>query len=360
MAEKESEGKIYFPFSSYDFFGYLIPGGIFFLTVFIFDYWAYDSMTFKHNPIWTLVRLFKPINENNHLNTFDSIAFILASLLVIYVIGHIIAALSSFFIDRMLIKKGHFYPIKSILIGQSRNDEGEKSIKGLFVLFNFSLGLLYGLSSVYLAIAYSVYKPITLYWHIILGAIFFLLIYSFVFMFSYSLTLKFTPKFYIIYNWLLNRLKSVIGNDDELSKKTLKRYKKFLKYELKIKPRNISSDPYWFSYSYIMRKSPSSNKLLINWLHLYSFARNLSTGFYLSFLYCTLSIGFNSHFVQTNSFGEIYKFKVLVGILIPLTYWILSILFLLRFYYLYRSYYSKYVIRACVFLYDQSKGNSEL
>tara|TARA_R110000850_G_scaffold32285_7_gene88884 strand:- start:8037 stop:9113 length:1077 start_codon:yes stop_codon:yes gene_type:complete len=357
MAEREVESKSMFPFNGYDIFGYIIPGGVFFLTVFIFDFWAKDSMNFEHNPMITLIGLFKPINQGSPLNTFDSIVFILSAILVIYVIGHIVAAISSFFIDRILIKKGHHYPIKSILLKVRKNTDGSKSIKGNFVVFNLVLLVLHISSCIYLAIAYSVYTHDYIYWHLFLLITIIIGLLSLVAMFSYSFILPFLKPFYFIYDFSLSRLREVIGTDGGISREVKKKYKRFLREELKLKRSNLTTDVYWLSYIYISRKSPLAVKALTNWMHLYSFSRNLATSFYIAFIYCVSSIGLNSHMLNGVSYNEVSKYKIFIGLVLPLTYWVLSILFLLRFYYLYHGYYSKFIIRTCAFLYEQSKKN---
>jgi len=356
MSERENEQKSQFPFNGYDIFGYIIPGGMFFLAIYIFDYWAKTSMNFKHNPVLTLVGLFRPMHNNSQLNTFDSIAFVLAVILVIYVIGHIIAALSSFFIDRLLIKKGHHYPIKSILLKEPKNSEGAQSIKGIFILFNVSLGLFHLLSCTYLAFSYSVHAQNNIIWHIVLLVALLSVFISFLFMFSYNYLLNPLKPFTWIYNFFSKRLREIVGSEGGISKEVRKNYKKFLQSELKFKKDNLTTDIYWLSFIYISRKSPSAVKLLSNWMHLYSFSRNLASGFYVAFIYCTLSVSINSHLISDTNYQNVYKFKIMVGSFIPVAYWLISILFLLRFYYLYHGYYSKFIIRTCAFLYQQSKG----
>lgn len=358
MSEKETENKSIFPFNGYDIFGYIIPGGVFFLSIYIFDFWAKKSMNFKHNPILTLISIFKPNDVVNQWNTFDSITFIIASVLVVYVIGHIIAALSSFFIDRLLIKKGHHYPIKLILLNQRKDSDGSKSIKGNFVVFNLFFLILHIASCIYLGISYSVHTVNWIYFHFFLLFIFLIILISFIFMFSYNKILFFLNPFSRLYDCIVERFREVLGSDGGISKEVKKGYKNFLRNELKLKKNNLTTDIYWLSCIYIARKSPSANKLLINWMHLYSFSRNLSTGFFISFIYCALSIFLNSHMLNGTDYHDVFKFKILVGCLIPLFFWGISILFLLRFYYLYHGYYSKFIVRTCAYLYNNNK-NSE-
>ncbi|SIN65421.1 hypothetical protein [Algoriphagus halophilus] len=352
--DKEVNNRSYFPFNSYDVFGYLIPGSIFLVTIYVFDFWAKKTMGFKHNPIYTLFELFRPPNfdgSQNSFSSFEAVIFILITLISVYLLGHIISIISSFYIDRVLIKKGHYYPISRFLIGESKNTVASNAVKSNFIFINVSLSISYLLSGIYISLAYSVYSPTTIIWHSLICFCYLISIIGLILSISYTKHFTFWELPQKIYNYLTLVLKNIVGKGHDMSDSTIEIYKEFVEKKLRLDPLNPNTDVYWMTYLYVSRKSPSAVRTLLNWLHLYSFSRNVATAFYLSFIYSILSIGLNSHQVSSNSFGNFGKFNVLIGLIIPFMFLCCSFIFLLRFYYLYNSYYSKFLVRSAVYLY---------
>jgi len=104
-------------------------------------------------------------------------------------------------------------------------------------------------------------------------------------------------------------------------------------------------------YIYIADKSEIMHKIIINWLNLYSFMRNLAMAFYLAFIYTTISLSVDGH--------QLPKGEGLCAMYLPVALFGLAMLSLLRFYYLYSAYYTKFLYRAFVYLvtpHDQKNG----
>lgn len=105
------------------------------------------------------------------------------------------------------------------------------------------------------------------------------------------------------------------------------------------------SNTYWFPYIYIAVHSERLNKIILNWLNLYSFMRNLSTALYFAFIYTTVSLYKMADLLPP---GE-----GLCALYLPAALFAASMIALLRFYYLYACYYTKFLYRAFIFLATQ-------
>lgn len=105
--------------------------------------------------------------------------------------------------------------------------------------------------------------------------------------------------------------------------------KKFVE-TFKMSPSGVDTEVHWLTYSYLCQNDPDSMVRIRRWLTQYSFARNVSTAFILLFFFNIIMSKIDNP---------------------AFLYWSLatgagSILFLLRYYYLYYNYYSKYIFRA--------------
>jgi hypothetical protein len=360
MSEREYSKPNYFPFNSYDVFGYIIPGLSFIVACFLFDQWVTEYLYFNHAPIHSIISNFYKSNQDGF--NFDSIVFFLVALLMIYVIGHVVATISSFYIDRLLIRKGYQYPLHSLLKGFTKEDElprRNKTIRSNFIISVMSILLIFGLGVLNLYSHLAVKQPEGIIYHIVFLVLMILFVSSLVASFSTVWVTIFkwsSPRnfFSSIYSRFSKGIADVVGSSEQLDELVLSEYKDFLKNRLNINPLSTTSDIYWLSYMYLMRTSHSSISMAVNWLHLYSFARNLSTAFFLAFCYTTFSISINSH-EYAQSFQSIGTFNFFIAISIPALFCFLGFLFLVRFYYLYYSYYTKFIIRACAFLHTQKK-----
>ena len=113
MNDMLKSGVLKAPFTPYDIFGYLIPGASFFIGAYFFDFLILESVpNSKFLPVYTVFH-----NSISTLgNNFTIGAIYLIMLIIIaYVFGHVIASISSHFLDRLLVEKGHGYPLQQLL-----------------------------------------------------------------------------------------------------------------------------------------------------------------------------------------------------------------------------------------------------
>ncbi len=121
--------------------------------------------------------------------------------------------------------------------------------------------------------------------------------------------------------------------------------------------QKAETNNFWFSYYYVVENSTVLSAHLRNWRTLYIFARNLSTALYCSALYCFFELILQ----KDNLHGNIDGNKP-AALYMPLFLFTVSIIMLLRYYYIYVCYYSKSVFRSFVFLNMESgkvNGKSE-
>jgi hypothetical protein len=344
-----------FPFNTYDVFGYLIPGAVFGLFSFLTEFWMKSTFQIEHAPIFTLLELFVDIDSST--STMRAITFLLIILIILYFFGHLIATISSLYIDRTLIRKGYNYPIIGLMTNMVyHEDHHAKTIRSNFVVLNAAL-CIYILLLLFPALfnLRSVCEEVVLH---ILGS-FFLIVFFFGLSMSFTnarslfwMKSSRTRNFFSnIYTRISNILGRIVGTSDQMSSEIIEKYKRFIKYELKLDPNSGSSEIYWLSYIYIIRNSESLNGLILNWLHLYSFARNVATSMFSCLIYISLLLTVNTH--SGSGIQNWPRVEALILIAILSFVYMSSILFLIRYYYLYYSYYSKFIIRSCVHLFNE-------
>lgn len=109
--------------------------------------------------------------------------------------------------------------------------------------------------------------------------------------------------------------------------------KEFEKY-FEMKPQDVGSENYWLSYCYIRSQSPHLDAAVRNFLHMYSFARNVCSAMYISLIVVIIL--------------NIWKYSVPQWLIIlwGLSLLLTALLLLIRYYYLYSSYYSKFIFRS--------------
>lgn len=133
---------------------------------------------------------------------------------------------------------------------------------------------------------------------------------------------KITATDYDINDCLKKRFLEKLEDRTELKKEDFEKY---------------GSDIYWVTYIDLMKvKNPCHQGKISNWLDMYGCLRNYSCAFLLLAVIESFRLWFN----VTNGKVNALDFFILLGSLI------LSFLLFLRYWIMYYSYYSKYIIRA--------------
>ena len=371
LQEKTNIAGVKVPLTAYDIFGYLIPGITFLICVLSFEFWAIHKLGDSfHAPCFTLLKItyFDTLERNWAL----SILYVAILLNFTYVIGHIISSASALFIDRMLIFKGYGYPYEFLLNIPSKTPPYSRSFyRGLFFWLNAYLLCSYYICITNCTLDYLIKITRGILWFLTLVSIVKIAVSSIIVnpksplfkVFKCFSKSKFGPfvvrptKFFItkifpvFYDLTASMLSRYINTRRSFNEEFITRYKYHFKSNFSLEPENSESNNYWLSYCFVADKSPVLSRLIVNWLHLYSYARNLSMALYVAFIYCFISLLIQkSHFEITT----LYALKWL-----PLGLFLLFIVMLIRYYYLYVCYYSKFVFRSFVYLNEMNTQDTK-
>ncbi len=97
------------PFTAYDIFGNVFPGAVFLAALYLYDR-IFGTVTLSSS-------IGKAISTPDISKWLEFGLVAILDLIVVYTLGHLIAALSSAFVDRMLMDRVHGYPYKRLFFG---------------------------------------------------------------------------------------------------------------------------------------------------------------------------------------------------------------------------------------------------
>ena len=332
-------------FSIYDTFGYIIPGAFFLIGIALF----LEIIGF--NATINLKQYFDIIN--NSWPAFFSTVPIL--FLIIYVLGHFIASISAVLIDKFLIERMFGYPFQRLF---NKILDYEKSD----VLMYFRKSQLIYRSLIVIAVSAITFNIMNMqsisnvFWFL-----FFLLLISKFFFSWFTLSELHDPysagqnlkddkyaqylwdyflrwvtlPFYVIFNTIAyGTLSLLFRMCKPFEKEVQEHFSKLFEETFGLSLEKAGTNVYWFTYSYLQQKDEKNTLLIQNWLNLYGFSRNLCIVFLMLFI-----LGLYPEIIFNNADKSLLnKWCFVTGIC--------TIIFGLRYYYLYYNYYSKYIFRA--------------
>jgi hypothetical protein len=364
------ENKMKIPFGEMDFLAYVLPGGIMLLSIFVFEFWMFSRLGVEavHVPVFIAFR------ETAQFSVFAtnwiySALYILCVLCVAYVSGQLLAVLSAFFFERVLIGKGLGYPFEHLLnVVRPGREHKEHSIAfycGFFFWFNLYLLLRYvqtfwpsnwyrwalfvSEAVISLAIASKLLRDFA--------------VYKLPKKLNGTSLEKWQPRidwfrtvvdtflkhyFALPFRGLVNLLSSYVRLRDPLEARILEQYTDAFAGIFDMSPGEAGSNNYWMSRFFTGHANSRIDIEINRWRWTYKFARNISMAFYISFLYCLMSSQLQSKMIPED---KGYALAVMTGAFLFM--WLLA---LVQYIYLYDNRYSQMVIRAFVFL---SKSRKE-
>lgn len=337
--EKQKPDSIFrLPFSTYDVFAYLIPGTALIGCILFFEYWlrlkngGADLVT----PFYSAAKMSAVLERHNEWAI--SAVFLLTMFSIAYAMGHLVASLSSFAIDRIFVCKMHGYPYVHLLkIKEGANSQqGKWYWSGLFLWVNVSLVMLYlggigesrlwwlpggvlgGYAAVVAAINRFVRRGESMRWSV------------------------FWERWWSGPYWALASIpSSVVDTKRSFNEDFIQQFKQAFQERFGISADKSEDNCYWLSYCYLVDKSEEFTALAVNWLNLYGYARNLAMAFYLAAIYCGFSLVLQSDLVRGGRD---------LAVLFPVVMAGLFLVMLQRFYHLYKGYFTKFIFRAFVYL----------
>ena len=346
------------PFSTSDLFLYLIPGATSLVLILFAEMrvelalGGHKAAAGVHLPALHALR--QLAEQHTQIDKFVFAALFFAVLIIVaYVLGHVISSISSFAIDRGLVFRGHGYPYRYILgfrLDGEHETPSEAFYRGIFVWANVALLSLF----IWRAWDTGVWVPIVGCVPLVVGSATKLYYDSFR---DKSLPKKWgtAPEsvrrilgpFAKPYDIVSEMFAHMTGSRKPFAPEMLDRFRAKFAETFQADCEACQTDTYWMTYCAVMTRAPQSYKLVISWLYLYEFARNLSTVFYVAAIYCAAVMVF-----QQARIGGAHDFWVLRCI--PLIYLLVSGVMLVRYYYLYACYYTKFLFRAFIALPDGS------
>jgi hypothetical protein len=322
------------PFDLYDVFGYIVPGLILLISI--------VSLMFQYgNDLPIRINYFM---ENHTISSFDlksmkestpwwlEITLLVTLLSIVYIIGHIIASISSLLIDKYLIRKISGYPSEILF----KIENTDKFKKGYYKLFFFII-------NIYLIRLFYFTRPRLV--EIVLISLFIALLIIAKFIVSTkNIKNRFRPqldkigdKISIPFNFIIKFIVHSFSLNEPFSEEFINIYNSKFKEWFNMDISHSKTNLYWLSYCYVVDRNEHMRDVIRHFLRLYGFTRNLSTTFFLIFLFI-LSIKLNGsqHSYQLNILGTLSLLS--------------SIILVIRFYYLYYNYYSKFIFRSFMYL----------
>jgi hypothetical protein len=352
--------KRFASFASYDVLGYVVPGAALMILVVSAESLMKAACKGPHAqrvpfPILTAAsRLRDSLPEGEVWAAGALLLLVYLS----YLVGHIVASLSGLLIDRALVAKGYGYPYW-FLLNFKEGHPGYHSqsffrgslfwtssliliwtwflATGYWVLFGFSALIWLLIGGAILAFAKEVLAverrgqsslgrahpnteqvPETK-----TGAMVFLAVYEFA------------------YEKLATQLSKLLHTRRAFDETFCSLYEELFFRRFGLKAREAMTNNFWYSYLYVLKTEPEFAPLAANWLRLYAFARNLSCALFMATIYvvalATWQFAATDYYMNSQT-------ATLIHVCLAT-----SVIMLLRYWYLYVCYYSKFVFRAFVY-----------
>jgi hypothetical protein len=323
------------PFDLYDFFGYIFPGVLFSVSMLLF----YDQLHPAFYKDWFLQ------NSNSREIPFIlGLGIVVASIVILYAMGHVIATLSHIIVDRVLIDGIEGYPVNFLLdLPQKDREYSEATFKYLFAFFNV-LVLLPSLPVSYSVVFYGAISLTAVIVILVIQRIIVMLIH--LRKHGREITRRYGDKKFfrallrpsqLLIDPGIQFLRKLLGMDRRFSDQFIKTFKKIFDSRFRgLKSQDEGSENYWLTAFASASGDEVHDRTITTWLHLYGFARNACAALYLSSILILCHIMFNEG-----------AFTGLVPLQIGLQ-WFLAAILGIRYWILYSHYFTKGVIRAFV------------
>lgn len=346
------------PFSSYDFFGYLMPGLMFSLSLSGWLIYA-EYITIPKN----LTDVLSKIGIGNSL-LLMFIAFTLS-----YFIGHLIGAISHLLYDRVMIRNIIGYPFQKIL---KTNYEPDDDTRVSYIKILICFFLLLTIPG-FFELAICLCNSVTFAWNgftcsFVERAVFIVMMMYLTKMFFSKIiamnknkerSTKTTKKrkngpskkiALFVKNYVLKPIQKLTATDTGVEESIVQSFKENMQKMHGIDTDTNSSDIFWLASIDLMQNEGVCSKLT-NWLNLYGCLRNYSCSFLLLAI-----IIVSNHWYKIIWLHQVTDLR---GSRILLASLIISGILFLRYWIIYYSYYSKYLIRAyaCMDVESEKKRN---
>jgi hypothetical protein len=367
-----------------DILDYIAPGGALILGAYCFDArlaaasgWITGSHLVPHTPVSTL--LMGSLPESKQDNWLTSLALIALALGVTYVLGHMIASVSSFLLERSFVYKAYDWPYRQLLAIADEHPQDAKTSRyfyraGFFwcnvFLVSLYLGLLLQFDSrrslllqglLLTAVVISGFFAATLSLGRVASVVYKSLEargvkHKLLSLYNSESRRAFRDRFALgsvfFYELLAGAFSRVISSPMVFDQNFRDKFKYCFTKLFDQNPESAGSNTFWLSYCFAVQRSQVFSGMLNNWRMQYAFARNLSSALWLVALYAGGSVLLHGELVSRLSGHDRF-----VVVAIPLFLYFCSAVMLARYYYLFACYFSRFVFRS--FLYLNCTGVAE-
>ncbi|MCK9181589.1 MAG: hypothetical protein M0P13_01740 [Fibrobacteraceae bacterium] len=362
-----TEMKQTMPFSANDFFGYLLPGLIFTLSFYGWSRYAHLSWVMYWDKC-----------DIKNISVGGSIFYMFFAFAVVYFFGHIIGSISHIIYDRILIRNIIGYPLQYILGTGFKPKPEIRATYLLALVILFILAIMPGIFEVYLKFwqsdFYESLQPRILniedfekFLAHCAVVVFVVLIFLLLTVIRFRLRtidaevavrsekkiLKNLREFIngkilflmaISVNFLSRciffPIRKFVSTDSRVDKEIANKFISEMNEQHNVNANSYNSDAYWMA-SISLAQDPKIDAKLTNWLNLYGCLRNYSCA-----LFMLAMIIASYHWYKILTLIQIHDLR---GSRILLVSIVISGILFFRYWIIYYSYYSKYIIRAYVF-----------
>jgi hypothetical protein len=164
------------------------------------------------------------------------------------------------------------------------------------------------------------------------------------------------------YDGLVNLFTTFVTIRQPLPEPLLKQYLFAFKREFKIDSSNLKSLNFWYCYFYVIRNGSNLHRMALAWHYQYEFARNVASAFYLAGVYTGMILVFNYWWVVVEPNGSLaYAPEWIDGLVLtyPPALFMLAFIMTSRYYYLYLSYFNRFVFRSFIYLFAEKVARGE-
>jgi len=351
MDEIDSLRESRFPLTPHDVFSYLVPGATFVILIYEFELWCWSL--FKngaparfHTPLLTAIDS-TALGTAGPTNWAVLLLYVVAVLIFTYVAGHLVASISVFLLDRILISKGYGYPYQ-ILLGIAPHKGLKKDVsapfyRGVFFWFNLYLPLRF--CTIFTDAPWLQVTTKAIGWLLLLSIPAKLVLGGALYKLWKPGTIWLWKLYSVPYDFLNSIIIRFTRTAEQFSDKFTEDYRRGFKGIFDVEAEQAGSGNFWMTSIHVHDEAPNLYRPIERWHNLYSFSRNLSTSFYLAFLYCFASV-----WLQRPVLLEVAEYPRAIVEALPLCFLACSAILAVRYYYLYMSKHSRLLYRTFVYL----------
>lgn len=338
------------PLSAKDVFSFLVPGATLIVLIYLYEFWSEKyffatSESFR-TPLYTALT-----STATPDNWAYMLLYFLGVIALAYVTGHAVSWISVFFIDRIIVGRGHGYPYEHLLRIRKKPTRptgriGSFFYRGFFFWLNLYLMVMFvSIFKVFLPVDFWASVARFLGWTCVFIIVAKLVLSPLMVRFKPDLAVAFWKTLFLPYDRVTAALGRFTRSTEPFSRRFIRAYRIHLVRLFGMDPETAATGNRWWVEIYLRDKAPHLSVMIDYWYNLYSLSRNLSTACYLAFLYGSLSLG-----VQRGDLGALKVHERVILMTVIGSFFGAAFLFLSRYYYLFAQRHTRLLFRTFVYM----------